>query len=135
MSLNCVVICNTFIYFVHLLLEYKVYILELHKLVIKVSEEDVFNLSAHREVLRSFFLSNTKTSVEQNLCCASAHHDSSMHQWVAVEDASEMAQLVDAKQESMEQIIEEEQDTGHKLLLSHKYSSRQWKGWKHKRRS
>ena len=32
-----------------------------------------------------------------------------MHQWVAAEDAPEMAQLLDAKQESMEQIIKEEQ--------------------------
>ena len=32
-----------------------------------------------------------------------------MHQWVAVEDAPEMAQLLDAKMQSMEQIIEEEQ--------------------------
>ena len=32
-----------------------------------------------------------------------------MHQWVAVEDAPEMAQLLDGKMQSMEQIIEEEQ--------------------------
>ena len=32
-----------------------------------------------------------------------------MHQWVMAEDALEMAQLLDAKMESMEQIIEEEQ--------------------------
>ena len=32
-----------------------------------------------------------------------------MCQWVAVEDALEMAQLLDAKCESMEQFIEEEQ--------------------------
>ena len=32
-----------------------------------------------------------------------------MHQWVAVADASEMAQFMDAKMQSMEQIIEEEQ--------------------------
>ena len=32
-----------------------------------------------------------------------------MHQWVAVEDAPEMAQLLDAKMHSVEQIIEEEQ--------------------------
>ena len=40
---------------------------------------------------------------------ARAHHDSLMHQWVAVEDALEMAQLLDAKMQSVEQIIEEEQ--------------------------
>ena len=55
------------------------------------SEEEVFNLSAHKEVLRSFSLSNTKTSVEQNLCHAHTHHDSLMHQQVEVEDASGMA--------------------------------------------
>ena len=32
-----------------------------------------------------------------------------MHQWVAVEDAPEMARLLDAKMHSVEQIIEEEQ--------------------------
>ena len=32
-----------------------------------------------------------------------------MHQWVAAEDAPEMAQLLDDKMESVEQIIEEEQ--------------------------
>ena len=31
------------------------------------SEEEVFNLSARREVLRSFSLSDTETSVEHNL--------------------------------------------------------------------
>ena len=31
-----------------------------------------------------------------------------MNQWVAVEDAPEMAQLLDAKMHSVEQIIEEE---------------------------
>ena len=74
-----------------------------------VSEEEVFNLSTCREVLRSFSLSDTQTSMELNLCHAHAHHDSLMHQQVAVKDAPEMAQLLDAKQESMEQIIEEEQ--------------------------
>ena len=74
-----------------------------------VSEEEVFNLSACREVLRSFSLSDTEKKVEHNLYCACAHCDSLIHQWVAVEDAPEMAQLLDAKQESVEQIIEEEQ--------------------------
>ena len=37
------------------------------------------------------------------------HHDSLMHQWVAAEDAPEMARLLDAKMHSVEQIIEEEQ--------------------------
>ena len=55
------------------------------------SKEEVFNLSAHREVLRSFSLSDTKTSVEQNLCHAHAHHDSLMCQWVVAEDAPGMA--------------------------------------------
>ena len=32
-----------------------------------------------------------------------------MHQWVAAEDAPEMARLLDAKMQSVEQIIEEEQ--------------------------
>ena len=55
------------------------------------SEEEVFDLSAHREVLRSFSLSDTETSVEHNLCHASTHHDSLLHQLVAVEDAPEIA--------------------------------------------
>ena len=55
------------------------------------SEEEVFNLSAHREVLRSFSLTDTKTSVEQTLGHAHAHHDSLMCQQVALEDAPEMA--------------------------------------------
>ena len=71
--------------------------------------EEVLNLTAHREVLRSFSLSDTEMSVEQNLQCACAYHDSLMCQQVAEEDAAEMAQLLDAKMESMEQIIEEEQ--------------------------
>ena len=73
------------------------------------SEEELLNLTAHREVLRSFSLSKTETSVEQNLQCGHAHHDSLMCQQVAAEDAPEMAQLLDAKMQSVEQIIEEEQ--------------------------
>ena len=73
------------------------------------SEEELVNMTARREVLRSFSLSKTKTSVEQNLQCACAHHDSLMHQQVAAEDAPEMARLLDAKMQSVEQIIEEEQ--------------------------
>ena len=73
------------------------------------SEEELLNLTACREVLRSFSLSKTETSVEQNLQCSCTHHDSLMCQQVAVEDAPEMAQLLDAKMQSMEQIIEEEQ--------------------------
>ena len=61
------------------------------------------------EVLRSFSLSEIETSVEQNLWQAHTHHDSLMCQKVAVEDAPEMAQLLDAKMHSVEQIIEEEQ--------------------------
>ena len=72
-------------------------------------EEEVFNLSARREVLTSFSLSDTKMSVKCNLQHAHAHHDSLMFQWVAAEDALEMAQILDAKHESMEQIIQEEQ--------------------------
>ena len=55
------------------------------------SEEELFNMTAHREVLRSFSLSKTETSVEQNLQWAHTYHDSLMCQWVAVEDALEMA--------------------------------------------
>ena len=73
------------------------------------SEEELINMTACREVLRSFSLSKTETSVEQNLQQACAHHDSLMCQCIAVEDALEMAQLLDAKMQSMEHIIEEEQ--------------------------
>ena len=73
------------------------------------SEEELINMTACREVLRSFSLSKTETSVEQNLQCACAHHDSLMCQWVAAEDAPEMARLLDAKMHSVEQIIEKEQ--------------------------
>ena len=73
------------------------------------SEEELINRTARREVLRSFSLSKTETSVEQNLRCAHAHHDSLMCQRVAAEDAPEMARLLDAKMQSVEQIIEEEQ--------------------------
>ena len=73
------------------------------------SEEELINMTACREVLRSFSLSETETSVEQNLQWAHAHHDSLMHQQVAVEDAPEMARLLDAEMHSVEQIIEEEQ--------------------------
>ena len=66
-------------------------------------------MTAHREVLRSFSLSDTETSVEQNLQRARAHHDSLMHQQVAAEDAPEMARLLDAKMHSVEQIREEGQ--------------------------
>ena len=55
------------------------------------SEEELIDMTAHREVLRSFFLSETEISVQQNLWWACAHHDSLMHQWVAAEDAPEMA--------------------------------------------
>ena len=73
------------------------------------SKEELINRTARREVLRSFSLSDTETSVEQNLRCAHAHHDSLMCQRVAAEDAPEMARLLDAKMQSVEQIIEEEQ--------------------------
>ena len=47
-------------------------------------------MMARREVLRSFSLSETETSVERNLQRAHAHHNSLMRQWVAAEDAPEM---------------------------------------------
>ena len=72
------------------------------------SREEILNLTAFREVLRSFSLINTETSVEQNPWWVHTHHDNLMHQQVAVEDAPEMAQLLDAEMESVEQIIEEE---------------------------
>ena len=73
------------------------------------SEEDLINRTARREVLRSFSLSETETSVERNLRRARAHHDNLMCQWVAAEDALEMARLLDAEMASVEHIIEEEQ--------------------------
>ena len=73
------------------------------------SKEELINRTACREVLRSFSLSNTETSVERNLQCTCAHHDSLMHQRVATEDAPEMARLLDAEMQSVKQIIEEEQ--------------------------
>ena len=76
------------------------------------SKEEILHLTACREVLRSFSLSDTEMSVEQNLQCAHTHHDSLMCQQVVVEDAPEMVQLLDAKMGSVEQIIEEEQDYG-----------------------
>ena len=66
-------------------------------------------MTACREVLRSFSLSDTETSVERNLRCAHTYHDSLMCQRVAVEDAPEMARLLDAKMQSVEHIIEEKQ--------------------------
>ena len=73
------------------------------------SEEELVNMMARREVLRSFSLSETETSVEQNLQCARTHHDSLMCQQVAAEDAPEMSRLLDAELQSVEEIIEEEQ--------------------------
>ena len=67
------------------------------------SEEELINMTACRELLRSFSLSKTETSVEQNLQWAHTHHDTLMHQQVAVEDAPEMAQVLDAKMHSVEQ--------------------------------
>ena len=72
-------------------------------------------MTACREVLRSFSLSDTETSVEHNLQWAHAHHDSLLHQQVAAEDAPEMAQLLDAEMESMAQIIEEQ---AHKVQVA-----------------
>ena len=73
------------------------------------SKKEVFNLSARREVLRSFSLSDTEMSVEHNLQHAHTHHDSLMCQLVVAEDAPEMAWLLDAEHESVQQIIEEDQ--------------------------
>ena len=73
------------------------------------SEEDLINRTARREVLRSFSLSETETSVERNLRHARTHHDNLMCQRVAAEDAPEMARLLDAEMASVEHIIEEEQ--------------------------
>ena len=56
-----------------------------------MASEELINMTAHRGVLRSFSLSETETSVDRNLQQACAHHDSLMHQQVAVEDAPEMA--------------------------------------------
>ena len=74
-----------------------------------VSEEELISMTAHREVLRSFSLSKTETSVKQNLQWACAQYGSLMYQQVAAEDTAEMAQLLDAEMQSVEQIIEEEQ--------------------------
>ena len=98
-----------------------------------VSKEEIPNLTACREVLRSFSLSDTKTSGEQNLQWAHAHHDNLMCQWVAVEDAPEMAQLLVAKMQSMEQIIDEEQVHRVQVAALPKCSSRQWRGWKNRK--
>ena len=74
-----------------------------------MASEELINMTAFSEVLRSFSLNETETSVEQNLWQAHAHHDSLMHKWVAAEDAPEMAQVLDAKMQSVEQLIKEEQ--------------------------
>ena len=55
------------------------------------SEEELLNMMAHREVLRSFSLSKTETSEEQNLWQACTHHVSLMCQQVAAEDTLEIA--------------------------------------------
>ena len=70
-------------------------------------EEESINLLAHRVVLKSFSL--RETSVEQNLHHAYVRHDSLVHQWVAAEDAPEMAYVLDAERENVEHIIKEEQ--------------------------
>ena len=55
------------------------------------SKEESINLLDNMEVLRSFSIRETKTSVKQNLSHAHAHHESLMHQWMAAEDVAEMA--------------------------------------------
>ena len=78
------------------------------------SEDDLINMTACREVLRSFSLCETETSVEGNLQQACAHHDSLMCQQVAAEDAPEMAQLLDAKMQSMcSRLLKRSRPTGH----------------------
>ena len=80
------------------------------------SRREVLNLSARREVLRSFPISVSEMSVECNFQCACAHHDSLMHQWMAAEDAQEMARLLDSEHESVEQIIG--RGTGHRAQVA-----------------
>ena len=84
------------------------------------SEKESLNLLACREFLRSFSLSNTETNVEKNFCCGHAHHNSLIYQWVVVKDAPEMAQVLDAERQSMDQIIEDGQAHRGNWLLSHK---------------
>ena len=55
------------------------------------SEEELFKLTAYREVLRSFFQVTPRQVWSKNPCQANAHHDSLMCQQVAVEDVLEMA--------------------------------------------
>ena len=103
-ALNCVIFHNTFIHFVHLIVVLKLYFW-LPKLVIQKKWHMRGKCSIYQlaeRFLRSFYLSDTETSVEQNLC-----HESLMCQWVAADDASEMAQVLDAET-TMEQIIGEE---------------------------
>ena len=97
------------------------------------SEEEVFNLSARREVLRSFSLSNTETSVEHNLQHACAHHDSLLCQQVAAEDAPEMAQLLDTERESVEQITEVEQAHRVQVAALSQMQLQAMERWRHKR--
>ena len=65
-------------------------------------------MTAHREVLRSFSLSDTETSVEQNIWC-------SWPTMIALCTSGwlwrmlQMARLLDAEMQSVEHIIEEEQ--------------------------
>ena len=110
MPLDCVVVHITFI---HLFILYSLYSLysfgSLNWHFRWHLKKSLINMTAYREVLRSFSLSKTETSVEQNLWQVHTNHDSLMCQWVAGEDAPEMAQLLDAEMQSMEQIIEEEQ--------------------------
>ena len=74
-----------------------------------MASEESISLLAHKDVLRSFFLSETETCVEQNLHHGCTHHDSSMHQQVAAKDAPEMAHVLDAKRENVEWIIKKKQ--------------------------
>ena len=73
------------------------------------SKEESINLRTCRKVLRSFSFSETEPSVQQNLHHSHTHHYSLMCQWVAAEDALEMAHILDAKRENVKWIIEEEQ--------------------------
>ena len=79
MPLNCIVVHITFI---HLFISHfnNKYFFGFPKpVIIMASEEEILNLTAHREVLRSFSLSDTETSVEHNLSHACTHHNSLLH--------------------------------------------------------
>ena len=71
------------------------------------SEGECLNLVAFHDAVRLFTLSNTKTSVDQNLCHAHTHHESFLCQWVVEEDSQELGHVLDVEHKSMERLIEE----------------------------